>query len=179
MDRIFATSGGRLSLVTLGHAGHSARTASTTYYDLNTQIRHKAAFVLGLLERHPGSRVVLGGHSIGAHMVVEALRWLPQDRVLRGVLLFPTLLNIGSTPHGRRLTPVFEYLRGVAWAVMAAVSWLPASAQLAVIRTFVRGDVDEAGVSSLLSLAHADVLGSALLMAKHEMREVSDPFRGL
>lgn len=172
MEQVYNEAGGRLSLITLGHAGHSIRTATTEYYDLKTQVQHKAAFVSGLLKHHPASRVILGGHSIGAHMAVEILRVLPPERVLRGILLFPTLLNIGSTPHGRRLTPVFEYLRGLAWAVMAAVSWLPATAHLAVIRAVVRGEVDDAGAASLLGLAHPDVLGSALLMAKHEMREV-------
>ena len=105
-------------------------------------------------------------------MVVEAMRIIPAGRVLRGLLLFPTLLNIGSTRNGLRLTPIFEYFRSVAWAAMAAIAWLPAAAQLAVIRTFVRGEVDEDGAVSLLPLAHPDVLGSALLMAKHEMREV-------
>jgi hypothetical protein len=161
-----------MNLTTVGHAGHSVSTATKAMFDLETQIAHKRAFVSALFEREPRCRAILAGHSVGAHMVVEVMRALPADKILRGVLLFPTLLHIGSTPNGVRLTPVFDYLRTPLWIAMHAIVQLPLFLQRWVLRMGAGSSADEDGVSSLMSIVHPDVLANALLMAKHEMREI-------
>ena len=67
------------------------------------------------------SKVVLVGHSVGAYMVLEVLRRRAQDlnrlgdvNIAGAVLLFPTVVDIALSPHGRIMS-VCTARDQVAW----------------------------------------------------------------
>jgi alpha-beta hydrolase superfamily lysophospholipase len=55
-------------------------------------------------------RVILIGHSVGAYIAMEILRRhreessSPAFDIIGGILLFPTVMDIASSPAGRKLT---------------------------------------------------------------------------
>jgi pimeloyl-ACP methyl ester carboxylesterase len=160
-----------LRIVCVGHASHSKRVACSSAFSLADQIQHKVSFVQMLLESNPRTSVILAGHSVGAHMVLEVAKRLPAERLLDAVLLFPTVRNIGSTPNGLKLMPFFQRFKGAAWLFTHAIAGLPIALQHAVLRPFMPG-ADGASLHAALSLLHPDVAYNALFMALHEMMEI-------
>ena len=159
-----------MRVVCVGHASHSARVASRARYNLAAQIAHKAAYLRREAAAEPRRRFILAGHSVGAHIALEAARGLPPATVAQFVLLTPTLRHIGATPNGRRLTPFFNHFRGAAWLATYAVAALPAAVQRAVLTPFMTGG----DASAALVLVHPDVAANALYLAAHEMREIRE-----
>jgi hypothetical protein len=178
---LHAASGGRLHVVTVGHASHSAATAAAAsprgaVYNLAEQVAHKAAVVTALRAAlPPGTAFILAGHSVGAYMALEVARAaLPPPALARAILLFPTLAHIGATVNGRKLMPLFRFGRGVAWVAAALAAALPARAQRALAAAHLGGrGADASSVAAVTSLLHPDVAANALWMALHEMREIT------
>lgn len=180
MDALWVAAGGQLRLVTLGHTAHSARSlaaappgsAARGPHALAAQIAHKRAYLRALLATTPRTRLLLGGHSVGAHVAVELLRDFPA--VPRAVLLFPTLSNIAATPNGVRLSPLFAHGRGLARALVSAVRLLPARARRAAVARFAGPGADARAVDVLVdAVLHPDVMDAALHMAHTEMRDIT------
>jgi len=181
-DEVFERSGRRLRVIVTGHAAHSAPAAAGLsgpryLYDLQQQVGHKRNVAQAVLRRHPGAQLVLVGHSIGAHCVLECARSLPPAALAAGLLLFPTVMHIGDTRNGRKLTPVFQWLRGAAWLGAAGLAILPAPARRAVVGWLIpEARLAENGATraAALSLLHPQVVVNALHMALAEMLEVRE-----
>lgn len=166
-------SGFPLHTLTIGHTAHTADTACGTRYSLDDQLAHKRAVLAALLARHPDARLVLAGHSVGAYMVVELLRALPPAAVVRCVLLTPTLSNIGASPNGVRLTPVFHYAPPLAGLLTGLIAALPQPVAHGVLKWAVaEARSDDATLRSLLPLVHRHVPVNALHLAAHEMTDI-------
>jgi hypothetical protein len=169
-----ASGGAVTGGLVLGHSGHSSATATRAHppWTLAQQLAHKRDAVVALLADEPGARLVLAGHSVGAWMVVELLRE-PAIRaaVLRCLLLFPTLSDIGASRNGVRLTPVFRHLRGAAWLLMAGIAALPPPLLTLALRVLA-SPKDDAALACLRPVVHPDAIVSAFTMAHHEMAEI-------
>lgn len=81
-------------------------------FTLEDQVEHKLAFINYHIA--PEYRLILIGHSIGAHIILQILKRLDDkgDRVLKAVLLFPTIERITASPSGKfwgALSSYFNY----------------------------------------------------------------------
>jgi hypothetical protein len=162
-----------LHTLTIGHTAHTADTACDTRYSLDDQLAHKRAVLAALLDAHPDARLVLAGHSVGAYMVVELLRSLPPAAVVRCVLLTPTLSNIGASPNGVRLTPLFRYAPPLAGLLTGVLAALPQPVAAGVLKWAVaEARADDATLRSLLPLVHRAVPVNALHLAATEMADI-------
>lgn len=174
VQRAAAAAGVRLHVWVVGHSGHCAATATAARFSLAQQLAHKRAVVDAILRAQPGARLVLAGHSVGAHIALELLRTLPPRAVLRAVLLTPTLSHIGRAPNGVRLKPVLSsaLFRWGAWAGLHALGALPAPLQRLLLRTAVPQAADAGVMRALLSLRHPHVPLQAAHMALDEFEAI-------
>ena len=168
-----AARGVRVTCV--GHASHHALSASPRALSLVQQVAHKEAFLLAALAAAPpGLRLVLVGHSVGAHMAVEAAAslQLPRGSVAGVAALFPTLLDIALTKRGRQLAPLFSLL---GTFLVSSLAWLlRALTPRALLRRVASGVVGARAGATAVGLVHAHVAAAALVLARHEMAEIAD-----
>ena len=172
-----SASSGSLPITIVSHASHSSGCTGSAgavprYYDLAQQVRHKVSVAQALLQRHPQRRLILAGHSVGAHMCLEVMRALPDTAVARALLLFPTVLEIGASPNGVALMPLFLYCRWALAAAAVALGALPLAAQLAIARRFLPPAASPATASAALTIIHPVVGVNALYLALSEMRTI-------
>lgn len=81
--------------VIIGHTGHSPHTATPHLFSHFHQVEHKVHVMHTLRGRYPNAKFVLLGHSIGAWIALEMLKFLDTDRIHRVINLFPTVHHIG------------------------------------------------------------------------------------
>jgi pimeloyl-ACP methyl ester carboxylesterase len=118
-SRHLAARLGYCDVASVAHVGHSGRGQSHTFLHLDDQVAHKIALVRDLLAREPDLRLVLAGHSVGAYICLHLMRQFSAN-VLRCFMLFPTVENIGTTPNGQRMAPLFLLPSRLAAAAVAS-----------------------------------------------------------
>uniref|UniRef100_A0A3P8S9P2 Lipid droplet-associated hydrolase n=1 Tax=Amphiprion percula TaxID=161767 RepID=A0A3P8S9P2_AMPPE len=118
-------------------------------FGLNGQIEHKLAFLRTHVPKE--TSLVLVGHSIGCYIILEMMKRNPELKVLKAVMLFPTIERMAETPQGKVLTPVLCHMRYLAYLPLFLLSLLP--------------DTIKAGLIKL-------VLANAMYMGGQEMRKV-------
>ena len=136
-------------------------------YTLHDQVDHKLAFVYNFLP--PDSELILIGHSVGAFMILEIMNRLHHtQRILKGILLFPTIERVTKTSNGRFWTTVASYMaRPVLWMVWL-FSALPLRVQRAMVSLCVtvrRFQRDENIVRSILSFLNNHGVSNMLQIA--------------
>ena len=137
------------------------------FYSLHDQIDHKLAFVYNYLP--PDSKLILIGHSVGAYIILEIMRRLhPSDRIVKCILLFPTIERITKTSSGKFWTTVAYFMtKPLLWLIWL-FNAMPLRFQLwfirccMVLRRFCNEDnltgatfsfVNHHGVSNMLQIA--------------------------
>lgn len=104
----------RVNLSVVSHAGHSPGnfrerdSCSRRWYNLQDQISHKMAYLQSQFQ--PESPLILIGHSIGCHMILQMLKDIDPGRIQKVILLFPTIERMHESSSGRRLAPFFSWL---------------------------------------------------------------------
>ena len=183
VEEIHALSGEkRQRACVVGHAYHSCASATGSptapkYFDLKEQMEHKLASLRFLLNRNPpGTKLILMGHSVGAWCVVQAMREYPGEdsAIAQGILLFPTVHNIGSSPNGVRLLPLMQFGRWALAAAAVLVQSLPLGLQEAIARSQLPKGATPCTVEAALSIVHPCVGANALWMALNEMRDIKE-----
>jgi hypothetical protein len=175
---LYLASGKRLPITICSHACHSVGSTGVAgsrprHYDLSAQVRHKAAIAAHLLRTSAaGKRLVLMGHSVGAYMCLEVMRALPEAAIARALLLFPTLLEIGSSPNGLSMMPLFRFGRWGLAALALLVGALPLGLQRGLARLRLPPDASPATVDAALTIIHPLVGANALYLAYTEMRDI-------
>uniref|UniRef100_A0A3B3IF61 Lipid droplet-associated hydrolase n=1 Tax=Oryzias latipes TaxID=8090 RepID=A0A3B3IF61_ORYLA len=101
-------------------------------FGLNGQIEHKLAFIREHIPK--GSSLVLVGHSIGCYIILEMMRRNPELKVLKAVMLFPTIERMAESPQGRRMTPLLCQMRYLAYLPVFLLSLLPDILKAALIK---------------------------------------------
>eukprot|EP00158_Paraphelidium_tribonemae_P003009 Partr_v1_DN25836_c0_g1_i3_m2705 putative chromosome 2 open reading frame 43 len=211
MQCLYAFSGAQLDIVGVQHAGHQAMTPANSeshldiimtstngqcddstlhrrrnmdyLWNLDEQIEHKCTILTELIRtRFSTHRVILAGHSVGAHIATQMLKHLPEElvvRVERVVNLFPTLDNIRNTPNGRALWPLFNPLTRTAASLTAygMSTFLPESVNKRILG-IITGQLPHE-VDITINLIHPQVAANCLYLSAREMEEILDLDRDL
>ncbi|XP_067840446.1 lipid droplet-associated hydrolase isoform X2 [Heptranchias perlo] len=141
-------------------------------FGLNGQIEHKLTFLRKNVPKDV--KLVLIGHSIGCHMILEMMKREPELQVLKAVLLFPTIERMAESPQGKLMTPVLCKLRFLMYVPIYFLSFLPESVKASLVRWALQGlqSLDEATVSASLNLFSVDCAANAMYMGSQEMMQV-------
>lgn len=144
ISTIFQAGKGRFSVYGVSHAGHAqvdepsgpCRWKTSKQWDheppssftLTDQIEHKLAFLAYYIPAH--AKVILIGHSIGAYIALEMLkRYHDKEKVLKCVLLFPTIERVDSAPSGKFWKFICHYFHWPFLVGTAFASFLPSVVQ--------------------------------------------------
>lgn len=116
-------------------------------------------------------KVVVGGHSVGSWIILQALRVRPEhiDSVF---LLFPTICHIADTPNGHYLARLFRppFPRVLSW-----LSVLTRLIPTLVLSTVIYPDWPAAQLQVLQAFLHSpSSVYSAVSMADEEMRAIKE-----
>lgn len=176
----------------LSHAGHCIIPSTVPWtrpkkevYTLDGQVEHKLDFIRCFVP--PSTRLILVGHSMGSHVILEMLRQLPVARVLKAFLLFPTVERMAVSPRGRQLLPV---LRRWWWLLVGfafLVSLLPLSWKQSLLTRFLsfrRHRLPQTGTATLrapacfrqgvMNILDASCVWNCLDLARIEMDAVDE-----
>ncbi|XP_051797289.1 lipid droplet-associated hydrolase isoform X1 [Acanthochromis polyacanthus] len=168
------------------HAGHCVPPTSMDMVDdtysaeeddvfgLNGQIEHKLAFLRTHVPRE--TSLVLVGHSIGCYIILEMMKRNPELKVLKAVMLFPTIERMAQTPQGKVMTPVLCYMRYVAYLPLFLVSLLPDTIKAGLIKLVLGGisALDSSVIQPTVGLLSGDSGVNAMYMGGQEMRKVRE-----
>lgn len=169
----------------VSHAGHCAPPASMDMvedassaaaeddvFGLNGQIEHKLAFLRKHVPRE--TSLVLVGHSIGCYIILDMMKRDPELKVLKAVMLFPTIERMAETPQGKVMTPVLCHMRYVAYLPVFLLSLLPDPLKAALIKLVFSGirSLDHAVVQPTVGLLSGDCAANAMYMGGQEMKKV-------
>ncbi|XP_069742545.1 lipid droplet-associated hydrolase isoform X3 [Narcine bancroftii] len=140
-------------------------------FGLNGQIEHKLAFLRKNVPKD--TKIVLIGHSIGCHMILEMMKQEPGLQVLKAILLFPTIERMAESPQGKLMTPVLCNLRYLIYMTIYFLSFLPESVKASLVRWALQGlQLDEATVTASLNLFSVSCAANAMYMGSQEMMQV-------
>ncbi|XP_068195342.1 lipid droplet-associated hydrolase isoform X2 [Antennarius striatus] len=184
MQTIHSMFGYRHPVWAVSHAGHCvppcsmdmvedvSSSAQCDVFGLNGQIEHKLAF----LRNHVPSEtmLVLVGHSIGCYIILELMKRRPELKVLKAIMLFPTIERMAQTPQGKLLTPLLCHMRYLAYLPVFLLSLLPEGFKAGLIKCVFSGirSLDQTVIQPTLDLLGGDVAANAMYMGGQEMRKV-------
>ncbi|XP_044145547.1 lipid droplet-associated hydrolase isoform X2 [Bufo gargarizans] len=168
---------------TIGHAGHCSPPIGMDMTDehdhqiddvfgLNGQVEHKHFF---LKQNVPADvKLVLIGHSIGCYIILEMMKRSPELKVLKSILLFPTIERMAQSPQGKIMTPLLCSLRYVVYMPLYLLSFLPDVMKIFLVKLALRGikSVDEASVVASLDLFRMECAANGMYMGSQEMLKV-------
>ncbi|KAA0711243.1 Lipid droplet-associated hydrolase [Triplophysa tibetana] len=125
-------------------------------FGLDGQIEHKLAF----LRKHVPQEtlLLLIGHSIGCYIILEMMKRDPELKVLKAVMLFPTIERMACSPQGKVLTPVLCRLRYAVYLPIFLLSLLPERLKAGMARLALRNlySLDTYIVPATVSLINVD-----------------------
>ncbi|XP_037550694.1 lipid droplet-associated hydrolase [Nematolebias whitei] len=168
----------------LSHAGHCAppysmdmvEDASAAERDdvfgLNGQIEHKLAFLRERVPRETG--LVLVGHSIGCYIILEMIKRNPELKVLKAIMLFPTIERMAQSPQGKVMTPVLCQMRYLAYLPVFFFSLLPASLRSFLVKLTLGhiSSLDQCIIPPCVELLSGDCAANSIYMGGQEMKKV-------
>ncbi|XP_053291205.1 lipid droplet-associated hydrolase [Pleuronectes platessa] len=146
--------------------------AEQDVFGLNGQIEHKLAFLRKHVPRE--TSLVLIGHSIGCYIILEMMKRDPELKILKAVMLFPTIERMVETPQGKVMTPVLCHMRYVAYLPVFLLSLLPDSLKGSLIKLVFGGIryLDLSVVRPTVGLLSGDCAANAMYMGGQEMKKV-------
>jgi len=150
--------------------------SSSHRFTLEEQIQHKADFVRSVDPKAKG-RIVLIGHSIGAHISLKILPQLIADgyNVSDCYALFPALEQMHETPSGRRihhLIRTFHYLDWLTLCITRVLCWLPSAVRRWICQANLGQEAHECVVDAAEELWSVSVARNIIHMTKHELATV-------
>lgn len=186
MQTLHRAFNGRFPVWAVSHAGHcvppdhmdmvedASLAAKLDVFGINGQIQHKLSFLREHVPRE--TPLVLIGHSIGCYIILEMMKRDPQLKVLKAVMLFPTIERMAQTPQGRVLTPVICQMRYVAYLPVFLLSLLPERLKNGLVRLVLGGirSLDQSIVKPTVGLLSGDCAANAMYMGGQEMKKVLD-----
>lgn len=141
-------------------------------FGLNGQIEHKLAFLRKHVPRE--TSLVLVGHSIGCHIILEMMKRDPELKVKKAIMLFPTIERMAQTPEGKRMTPVLCHMRYVAYLPVFLLVLLPEILKAGLVKlafSYSRS-IDPAVYQPTVRLLSGDIGAYAMYMGGQEMMNV-------
>ncbi|KAG8445702.1 hypothetical protein GDO86_010475 [Hymenochirus boettgeri] len=166
----------------ISHAGHCSppqgmdMTKETNeagdVFGLAAQIDHKLFFLK--MNVPDNMTLILIGHSIGCYIILEMMKRVVNLKVLKSILLFPTIERMAQSPQGKIMTPLLCSLRYVFYIPLYLLSFLPENIKTTLVRVILHGikSVDQASVEAALNLFRVDCAANAMYMGSQEMVKV-------
>ncbi|XP_077394565.1 lipid droplet-associated hydrolase isoform X1 [Festucalex cinctus] len=168
----------------VSHAGHCMPPASMEMvedadstvdrdtFGLNGQIEHKLAFLRKHVPKE--TNLILVGHSIGCYIILEIMKRDASLKIVKAVMLFPTIERMALTPQGKVATPVLCHMRYVAYLSIFLLSLLPETLKRSLVQLVLAGigSLDHSVVQPTVDLLGGDSAANAVYMAGQEMRKV-------
>ncbi|KAF2766749.1 hypothetical protein EJ03DRAFT_317004 [Teratosphaeria nubilosa] len=125
--------------------------------------------------------IVLVGHSVGSYILLEILHRLQTTqtslelKIVGGICLFPTIVDIAKSPTGRKMTPLL-LLPGFALAIhilsKLLLFLLPISLMVPLVQ-LLTGMPECSAATTAAFLKSPGGVRQALHMAKYEMLEIA------
>jgi len=162
----------------VSHAGHDALPAMPNLednkhiYSLEGQIKHKLDF-LETAELPPDSEITLIGHSMGCHVILQAMKKRAHN-IKAAYFLFPMIERMAQTPQGS--TFFFQHLSQVKLLLVFltwCLTWLPSWATDKLIRT-VQSCKDQPSLQAIKDYLNPGAVKACIHLAEHEMLEIKD-----
>ncbi|XP_023262505.1 lipid droplet-associated hydrolase isoform X1 [Seriola lalandi dorsalis] len=146
--------------------------AEADVFGLNGQIEHKLAFLRKHVPKE--TNLILVGHSIGCYIILEMIKRDPELKILKAVMLFPTIERMAQTPQGKVMTPVLCHMRYVAYLPLFLLSLLPDRFKSSLIKLVFGGihSLDLTVVQPTVGLLTGDCAANAMYMGGQEMKNV-------
>uniref|UniRef100_A0A3B4YHD2 Lipid droplet-associated hydrolase n=1 Tax=Seriola lalandi dorsalis TaxID=1841481 RepID=A0A3B4YHD2_SERLL len=150
----------------VSHAGHCVPPDSmdmvqeADVFGLNGQIEHKLAFLRKHVPKE--TNLILVGHSIGCYIILEMIKRDPELKILKAVMLFPTIERMAQTPQGKVMTPVLCHMRYVAYLPLFLLSLLPDRFKSSLIKL----------VFAMTQMQLSLFIANAMYMGGQEMKNV-------
>lgn len=139
---------------------------------LSEQIHHKLDFIESSI---PASTpLVLIGHSIGCHMILQMLKSLNEKRVLKCFFLFPTIERMSESPKGKVVTPLLHYLRWILPVFTYPIYYLIPDRVKRYLVDYLYAPVPECIADGVLRLASPTALRNCASLANNEMQVVHE-----
>lgn len=184
MQTIHGMFGYQYPVWAVSHAGHCVPPASMDMvedasaaeeddvFGLIGQTEHKLAFLRKHVPRE--TSLVLVGHSIGCYIILDMMKRDPELKVLKAVMLFPTIERMAQTPQGRVITPMVCHMRYVAYLPLFLLSLLPDRIKASLIKLVLGGicALDHSVIQPTVGLLSGDSAANAMYMGAQEMRNV-------
>nr|XP_033498420.1 lipid droplet-associated hydrolase isoform X2 [Epinephelus lanceolatus] len=184
MQTLHSMFGYRHPVWAVSHAGHCAppdsmdmvEDASSAVegdvFGLNGQIEHKLAFLRKHVPRE--TSLVLVGHSIGCYIILDMMKRNPELKIIKAIMLFPTIERMAQTPQGKVMTPVLCHLRYVAYLPLFLLSLLPEGFKACLTKLVLRviRSMDHTVVQPTVGLLSGDCAANAMYMGGQEMKKV-------
>ncbi|OJZ82739.1 hypothetical protein ASPFODRAFT_63918 [Aspergillus luchuensis CBS 106.47] len=165
----------------------------THYHNVEDQIQfiqHKLdSFVQATTTTQSSStvrrpRVIIMGHSVGTYIAMEVIRRHRERQtsttdfdIIGGVMLFPTVMDIASSPSGKKLTTLLSLIPHLALIVSIfariLTTLLPDFALRALIKLFMADPPSQAVDTTCAFLKSKRGVRQALHMAADEMRTIT------
>ncbi|KAL7656045.1 hypothetical protein ACMYSQ_005173 [Aspergillus niger] len=168
----------------------------THYHNVEDQIRFIQrkldSFVQATTQPSPTtnvrSRVILMGHSVGTYIAMEVIRRHRERStsdhsntggfdIIGGVMLFPTVMDIASSPSGKKLTTLLSIIPPLALVVSVfariLTTLLPDFALRTLIKLFMADPPSQAIDTTCAFLKSKRGVRQALHMAADEMRIIT------
>lgn len=184
MQTIHSMVGYRHPVWAVSHAGHcvpphsmdmvedASIIGNDDVFGLNGQIEHKLAFLRKHVPKE--TSLVLVGHSIGCYIILEMMKRNPELKVLKAVMLFPTIERMAQTPRGKVMTPVLCQMRYLAYLPLFFLSLLPEGLKASLIKLVFGAirSLDHSVLQPTVDLLSGDCAANAMYMGGQEMKKV-------
>ncbi|XP_061698777.1 lipid droplet-associated hydrolase isoform X4 [Syngnathoides biaculeatus] len=141
-------------------------------FGLNGQVQHKLAFLRKHVPKE--TNLILVGHSIGCYIILEIMRKDPSLKILKAIMLFPTIERMALTPQGKVITPLLCHMRYLTYLSIFLLSLLPDRLKARLVKLVFAGigALDHSVVQPTVGLLSGDSAANAVYMANQEMRTV-------
>ncbi|XP_051502907.1 lipid droplet-associated hydrolase-like isoform X1 [Myxocyprinus asiaticus] len=168
----------------VSHAGHcmppdtfdmiedASVTEKEDVFGLDGQIEHKLAFLRKHVPRD--TNLLLIGHSIGCYIILKMMKRDPELKVVKAVMLFPTIERMACSPQGKVMTPVLCRLRYAIYLPIFLLSLLPEKLKTSMVHLALRNlyVLDNSIIPATVSLINVDCAANGMYMGSQEMQLV-------
>ncbi|CAD5229064.1 unnamed protein product [Bursaphelenchus okinawaensis] len=147
-------------------------------YKLSQQVDHSYDFFGQIIaEQLSGKKVTVIGHSIGAYIGTVLKGRLERDGYKVNLIgLFPTLVDMASTPAGHKMGRLISFVSGHPKLVRFATwifKWFPIEVSRFLVRPWVRGAPEEV-VQAAAELLDSSVITNVGYMADDELTNINE-----
>ena len=140
--------------------------------NLEGQIKHKLHYIRDYIPAD--TKLILIGHSIGCYVILHLLDQLEDGRVLKCMMLFPTIERMALSPKGKTATTMLKYFRWMVPIPMYPSYYMvPDMVKEKLIRWYFKGTkVPDTAIQATMKITDPQSLQNVTYMANQEMQNV-------